>query len=170
MYDDTKGWGVDLWEDIKKGSKKAANSTKEALNSLAEKDDDTKKVKEDKIETTALDPDTVKDGQKEPMITPAPLKSSEKKAQPPVTKTSVTYAVHLSSNKSKASAKKEWAELKNAFPKETDGLSLKLKPVKIIGKGTFYRVLGASFKNKTEANKACEAFKKKKQYCLSIKL
>ncbi|WP_085902220.1 SPOR domain-containing protein [Kiloniella majae] len=177
VYDDTKGWGVDLWEDIKKGSKKAANSTKEALDSLAEKDgdpeetDSPKKVDGDQIKTTALDADDANSvapkGQK---ITPAPLKNSEKIAQPPVIKTTGKYAVHLSSNKSKASAEKEWAELKSVFPKETNGLSLQLKPVKITGKGTFYRVLGAAFGNRADANKACESFKRKKQYCAAVKL
>jgi len=171
VYDDTKGWGVDLWEDIKKGSKKAANSTKEALNSLAEEGDDSKKVEEEKIETTALDANDANSvapkGQK---ITPAPLKNSEKIAQPPVIKATGKYAVHLSSNKSKASAEKEWAELKNVFPKETNGLTLQLKTVKITGKGTFYRVLGGAFGDRVEANKACEAFKRKKQYCMAVKL
>ncbi|KLN59387.1 hypothetical protein WH96_17980 [Kiloniella spongiae] len=177
VYDDTKGWGVDLWEDIKKGSKKAANSTKEALDSLAEKDgdpeeaDNPKKVDGDQIETTALDANDVNSvapkGQK---ITLFPLKNSEKIAQPPVIKATGKYAVHLSSNKSKASAEKEWVELKNVFPKETNGLTLRLKAVKITGKGTFYRVLGGTFDDRTEANKACEAFERKKQYCMAVKL
>ena len=171
VYDDTKGWGVDLWDDIKKGSKQAANSTKEALDSLSEDDDSAEAVKEDKIEMSALDTNDVEEAdQKGPVITPAPLKNAEKIAQPPIIKTTGKYAVHLSSNKSKTSAEKEWAELKNAFPKETNGLSLQLKPVKITGKGTFYRVLGAAFGDRADANKACEAFKRKKQYCVPIKL
>ncbi|WP_299380836.1 SPOR domain-containing protein [uncultured Kiloniella sp.] len=171
VYDDTKGWGVDLWDDIKKGSKQAADSTKEALGSLSEDNDSAEAVKEDKIEMSALDTNDVEEAdQKGPVITPAPLKNAEKIAQPPIIKTTGKYAVHLSSNKSKTSAEKEWAELRNAFPKETNGLSLQLKPVKITGKGTFYRVLGAAFSDRADANKACEAFKRKKQYCVAVKL
>ena len=168
VYDDTKGWGVDLWEDIKKGSKQAANSTKKALDSLAESDDSSVKNSNDQIEKTEL---SASDNSKEaPKINPAPLKNAEKIAQPPVIKESGNYAVHLSSNKSKQNAEKEWTDLRNAFPKETSGLSLKLKSIKITGKGTFYRVLGVGFDNKSDANKACEAFKRKKQYCMPIKL
>lgn len=171
VYNDTKGWGVDLWDDIKKGSKQAANSTKEALDSLSEDDDSAEAVKEDKIETATLDANDVEETDKKgQVITPAPLKNAEKIAQPPVIKATGKYAVHLSSNKSKTSAEKEWAELKNAFPKETNGLSLQLKPVKITGKGTFYRVLGATFGDRADANKACESFKRKKQYCVAVKL
>ena len=170
-YDDTKGWGNDLWEEIKKGSKKAAISTKEALDSVTRKTQEAEEAEEnvtsEEIKISATDMKKTEGGS---TSTPSPLTESEKNTQPPVAKNNGSYAVHLSSNKSKKSAEHEWQELKNAFPKETKDLKLQLKSIKITGKGDFYRVLGASYKTRDSASKACEKFKLKKQYCSVVKL
>ena len=166
VYEDTKGWGIGVWEGIKAGSKQASDATKEAMDSVTnspEKADENTS----EIETSKIEPVKTPTGK---TSTPTPLKASEKMAQPPGVKIKGSYAVHLSSNKSKKSAEQEWVELKNAFPKETRGLQLRLKPVNITGKGTFYRVLGSSYETKASADKACEKFKQKKQYCMAIKL
>ncbi|MEH6631846.1 MAG: SPOR domain-containing protein [Halopseudomonas aestusnigri] len=152
-----------MWEDIKAGSKQASEATKEALDSVNNPSEENTS----EIKTSAIEPVKQTNGS---TSTPTPLKASEKVAQPPEIKGKGSYAVHLSSNKSKKSAEQEWVELKNAFPKETQGLQLQLKPVNITGKGTFFRVLGSSYKTKASANKACKIFKQKKQYCMAIKL
>ncbi|OUS13328.1 hypothetical protein A9Q97_05165 [Rhodospirillales bacterium 47_12_T64] len=171
VYDDTKGWGNDLWEEIKEGSKQASHATKEALDSINEDTSESELKssgpKSSEIETSSLEPVKIPNGS---TSTPTPLKDSEKAAQPPKVMPKGNYAVHLSSNKSKKSAEQEWTELRNAFPRETQGLKLRLKSVKITGKGTFYRVLGSAFGTKAAASKACEIFKKKKQYCVAVKL
>ncbi|MFD2207560.1 SPOR domain-containing protein [Kiloniella antarctica] len=179
VYEDTKGWGNDLWADIKKGSKQAATSTKEALSSatksLEESISDANDDKSPEIATSKIEPSPVKTeivtAPNGKTSTPVPLKAPEKAAQPPVpVSTKGSYAVHLSSNKSKKSAEQEWNELKNAFPKETQALQLRVKSVKITGKGTFYRVLGSAYPNKSLADEACKKFKSKKQYCMPVKL
>ncbi|WP_419904212.1 SPOR domain-containing protein [Kiloniella sp.] len=136
------------------------------MDSVTSPSEDTKSNSPE-IETSALEPVKAPNGS---TSTPAPLKASEKMAQPPEITSGGSYALHLSSNKSKKSAEQEWAELKNAFPREMKGLKLQLKAVDISGKGTFYRVLGSAYETKTLAAKACEKFKQKKQYCVAVKL
>lgn len=74
-------------------------------------------------------------------------------------------ALHLSSNKSKESAMREWGQLKSAFPEQLGGLKLNIARTDLGKKGVFYRVLAGPFDDKPSAAQVCSQLKKKQQYC-----
>ncbi len=74
-------------------------------------------------------------------------------------------ALHLSSNKTKDSAMREWAELKKAFPDQLGGLNLEIARTDLGKKGVFFRVMAGPFADKPAAARICSELKKKEQYC-----
>ncbi|TQV80432.1 SPOR domain-containing protein [Denitrobaculum tricleocarpae] len=74
-------------------------------------------------------------------------------------------ALHLSSNKTKESAMREWTELKKAFPDQLGGLNLEIARTDLGKKGVFFRVMAGPFADKPAAARVCSELKKKEQYC-----
>lgn len=74
-------------------------------------------------------------------------------------------ALHLSSNRTKESANREWTQLKTAFPEQLGNLDLKIARTDLGEKGVFFRVMAGSFTDKSSASRICAELRKKKQYC-----
>jgi hypothetical protein len=79
--------------------------------------------------------------------------------------TTPAMALHLSSNKTKEGAMKEWIQLKTAFPNLLKDLHLDIERTDLGEKGVFYRVLAGSFENQSAAREACSQLRSKKQFC-----
>ncbi len=90
-----------------------------------------------------------------------PKKPAKKPAQNPAS----GLALHLSSNKSKEAAQREWAELKSAFPDQLRDLNFRIVRTDLGKKGVFYRVLAGSYADKPAAKQICSQLRKKQQYC-----
>lgn len=98
-------------------------------------------------------------------------KAAAKKAEPASKPKAAgaAMALHLSSNKTKDSAMREWAQLKTAFPKLLGELEPEIARTDLGKKGVFYRVLAGSFQDKPAAAQICSQLKKKQQYCMVLR-
>lgn len=98
---------------------------------------------------------------------PAPEPAAQPKASKPQKAASKPngMALHLSSNRTKESANREWAQLKAAFPEQLGSLDLEIARTDLGAKGVFFRVIAGSFTDKSSAARICAELRKKKQYC-----
>lgn len=98
---------------------------------------------------------------------PAPEPAAEAKASKPQKAAGkpAGMALHLSSNRTKESASREWTQLKTAFPEQLGNLDLKIARTDLGEKGVFFRVMAGSFTDKSSASRICAELRKKKQYC-----
>ena len=79
-----------------------------------------------------------------------------------------TYAIHLASAKSEASALTIWNNLKERHPILLEGKRPELKEVDLGDRGVFFRILAVPFADATGARSACAQFQEKDQYCLVV--
>lgn len=94
-------------------------------------------------------------------------KQTSAKAEQTQHKSDTAMVLHLSSLRSEQAAKREWGDLKRAFPDRLGTMDAEIRKTDLGDKGTFYRVLAGPLKSQTAAKEACAALKAKdkKQYC-----
>ncbi len=102
--------------------------------------------------------------EKAPMEKPA-MAAKETESAVMTKPAGAAMSLHLSSNKTKDSAMREWAQLKTAFPKQLGELKPEIARTDLGKKGIFFRVLAGPFKDKPAAAQVCSELKKKQQYC-----
>jgi cell division septation protein DedD len=109
-----------------------------------------------KTETANVEP--------EPKPTPPPAP----KAPAPAASSSASgnYVVQLAALQSRDAANDAWTRLVKKHTKLLAPLTLDIEPVNVAGKGTFYRVRGAGFATKAEAEQRCANLKAAGQACL----
>jgi cell division septation protein DedD len=103
----------------------------------------------------------------EPKPTPPPAP----KAEPAPTASSTAassgqYVVQLAALQSRDAATDAWARLVKKHTRLLAPLTLDIEPVNVAGKGTFYRMRGAGFATRAEAEKRCADLKAAGQACL----
>jgi cell division septation protein DedD len=100
----------------------------------------------------------------EPKPTPPP---APKAAEPaPAASSGGTYVIQLAALQSRDAANQSWARLVKKYTKLLAPLTLDIEPVNVAGKGTFYRVRGAGFATRAEAEQRCTNLKAAGQACL----
>ncbi len=78
-----------------------------------------------------------------------------------------TFAIHLSSLRSKIGTETEWKKLQKRFPDLLGDRELMVRSVELEGQGTFFRVLTGPFAVYAKAQQLCATFKSREQYCLA---
>ena len=81
------------------------------------------------------------------------------------------YGIHLESYRTMQAARRGWSALEKRYPNELKNLSFKTVEFDAgDGRGTFVRLVGAAFKTRADALKACSAMKAKRQFCQAIRI
>lgn len=81
------------------------------------------------------------------------------------------YGIHLESYRTMQGARRGWSALEKRYPNELKGLSFKTVEFDAgDGRGTFVRLVGAAFKTRADALKACSAMKAKRQFCQAVRI
>lgn len=81
------------------------------------------------------------------------------------------YGIHLESYRTMQGARRGWAALEKRYPNELKDLSFKTVEFDAgDGRGTFVRLVGAAFKTRADALKACSAMKAKRQFCQAVRI
>lgn len=81
------------------------------------------------------------------------------------------YGIHLESYRTMQGARRGWSALEKRYPNELKDLSFKTVEFDAgDGRGTFVRLVGAAFKTRADALKACSAMKAKRQFCQAIRI
>jgi cell division septation protein DedD len=105
-----------------------------------------------------------------PVATAAVAAEPTPKPAPAATTTAATasgtYVIQLAALQSREAAADSWARLVKKYAKLLAPLTLDVEPVNVPGKGTFYRVRGAAFTTKAEAEQRCADLKAAGQACL----
>lgn len=99
------------------------------------------------------------------MVKTASATPAARTAKPQASAKAAGLALHLSSNKTKDTAMREWAQLKAAFPQQLASLDLEIARTDLGKKGVFYRVMAGRLTDKTAAVRICSELRKKEQYC-----
>ena len=76
-----------------------------------------------------------------------------------------SFAVHLSSVRSKDGTEAEWQKLQAQFPNLLNGRSLAVGKIELAEQGTFYRVMAAPFADVDAAEALCAQLEARDQYC-----
>ncbi|WP_323795649.1 SPOR domain-containing protein [Nisaea sp.] len=106
------------------------------------------------------------------------MKSASKTDDQDDQKTSMTtaspdgkYGIHLESYRTMQGARRGWSALEKRYPNELKDLSFKTVEFDAgDGRGTFVRLVGAAFKTRADALKACSAMKAKRQFCQAVRI
>jgi len=101
--------------------------------------------------------------QPEPKPTP-PAPAAEKPA--PASTAGGKYVIQLAALQSREAASEAWSRLVKKYTRQLAPLTLDIEPVNVPNKGTFYRVRGAGFPTREEAESRCAALKAAGQACL----
>ena len=81
------------------------------------------------------------------------------------------YGIHLASYRTMKGARRGWAALEKQYPNELKILSFKTVEFDAgDGRGTFVRLVGAAFKTRADALRACSAMKAKRQFCQAVRI
>jgi len=105
----------------------------------------------------------------EPKPTPPPAPKAPEPAPAASSAASASggqYVVQLAALQSRDAANDAWARLVKKYTRLLAPLTLDVEPVNVAGKGTFYRVRGAGFATRAEAEKRCTDLKAAGQACL----
>lgn len=92
-------------------------------------------------------------------------KTEGKMDKPEPGKAADSLAIHLSSLRSIASAKREWDQLQKAHPRLLGSLAMTVERTDLGKRGVFYRVLAGPLPDRSAASGICAQLKAKKQYC-----
>jgi hypothetical protein len=93
-------------------------------------------------------------------------KGGDKMAGPKTAGSGGKYGAHLASYRTIAGARRGWRSLSKKFSKELGGLEFATTEFDAgDGKGTYIRLVAASFKSKAAATQFCRKLKSKRQFC-----
>lgn len=122
--------------------------------------------------------ETMSDAEMVPPAGKSEMRSAEKANDQGSQKTAMAapnqdgkFGIHLESYRTMQAARRGWSALEKRHPNELKNLSLKTVEFDAgDGRGTFVRLVGASFQTRAEALRACSALKAKRQFCQAIRI
>jgi len=79
------------------------------------------------------------------------------------------YRVQIASAKSEGQAQREWTTQVSKYPDVLSNLSLTVQRAVVKDRGTFYRVQGGPFQDRTAADSVCRKLKSRGQDCLVVR-
>ena len=100
-----------------------------------------------------------------------PNKKNNQKAADSAISQDGKYGIHLASYRTMQGARRGWPALEKQYPNELKNLSFKTVEFDAgDGRGTFVRLVGAAFKTRADALRACSAMKAKRQFCQAVRI
>lgn len=103
--------------------------------------------------------------------TKSAAKADDQKDQMAASSPDGKYGIHLESYRTMQGARRGWSALEKRYPNELKDLSFKTVEFDAgDGRGTFVRLVGAAFKTRADALRACSAMKAKRQFCQAVRI